>query len=354
MATATEITAMQRAIELAARGGLATWPNPNVGCVLLDAMGNTVGEGWHERPGGPHAEVVAIAAAGERARGATAVVTLEPCAHQGRTGPCAQALLGAGIARVVYAVDDPNPLAAGGAAVLQDAGVSVEGGVLAEAGERGNEVWLTAIRRRRPYVVWKYAASMDGRVAAADGTSRWISGPAARRQVHDLRAECDAVLVGVGTVLADDPQLTVRAVDGKPMEGPQPLRVVVDTSGRTPAEAKVRDGSAPTWIATADEIGRGADGHVDLTSLLRTLFERNCRQVLLEGGPTVAAAFLRAGFVDRVVAYVAPVLLGAGPLAAGDLGVGTLADAVRLELDSVEQVGGDVRIAARLRHRTGE
>ncbi|MDP9416512.1 MAG: bifunctional diaminohydroxyphosphoribosylaminopyrimidine deaminase/5-amino-6-(5-phosphoribosylamino)uracil reductase RibD, partial [Actinomycetota bacterium] len=205
MAIGAEIAAMQRAIELAARGGSATRPNPNVGCVVLDADGTVAGEGWYERLGGQHAEVNALAQARDRARGGTAVVSLEPCAHTGRTGPCTQALLDAGVARVVYAVDDPNPVAAGGAQVLRDAGIDVEGGLLRNAAERGNQVWLTAIRDRRPYVVWKYAASLDGRVAAADGTSRWISGPTARAQVHDLRAECDAVVVGVGTVLADDP-----------------------------------------------------------------------------------------------------------------------------------------------------
>jgi diaminohydroxyphosphoribosylaminopyrimidine deaminase/5-amino-6-(5-phosphoribosylamino)uracil reductase len=343
----TLLRAMRRAVELAARGGPATRPNPEVGCVVLDAAGEVAGEGWHERAGGPHAEVVALGAAASRARGGTAVVTLEPCAHTGRTGPCTQALLEAGIARVVYAVADPTALAGGGAQVLAAAGVDVVGGVLAAEAARGNERWMTSVRDQRPWTTWKFASTLDGRAAAADGTSRWITSAEARADVHRLRGEVDAVLAGVGTVLADDSQLTVRDGAGRPA-GPQPLRVVVDTEGRTPAGARVLDDAAPTWVATAAELGRGRDGRVDLRALAAELHQRGVQSVLLEGGPTLAGAMLRAGLVDRVVGYVAPALLGSGPAALADAGIGTIADAIRLELDDVARIGGDVRFTARV------
>ena len=337
---------MARAVELAARGRTTTLPNPVVGCVVLDEHGVVAGEGWHERVGGPHAEVVALAAAGARARRGTAVVTLEPCAHTGRTGPCVRVLIDAGVARVVVAVSDPTSAAGGGADLLRRAGVDVEVGVLAAEAEAVNEPWLTSVRRGRPYVTWKAAATLDGRVAAADGSSRWITGADARADVHRLRAEVDAVLVGVGTVLADDPQLTVRDAEGRDLER-QPLRVVADTEGRTPARARVLAGTAQTWIATGDEVGRTTDGRVDLRALLEALHRRERRHVLLEGGPTLAAAAVRAGLVDRLVAYVAPALLGAGPPLMGDVGVDTIADALRWDLVDVTRVGGDVRLTLR-------
>jgi len=344
---------MRRAITLAARGLTTTLPNPVVGCVLLSAQGETVGEGWHEHPGGPHAEVNALTAAGDRARGATAVVTLEPCAHTGRTGPCADALLAAGVRRVLVAVPDPSKRAAGGAARMRAGGMEVLVGVMAEEAIAGNEPWLTATRLGRPFVTWKLATSLDGRVAAADGTSRWITGEAARQDVHRLRAEVDTMLVGVGTVLADDPQLTVRDVGGR-TAGRQPLRVVVDSAGRTPLGARVRDTAAPTWIATAAEVGADPTGRVDLRALLARLYERERRHVLLEGGPRLAGAMVRAGLVDRVVAYLAPVLLGAGPSALEDAGITTIGEAWRLEPIDVHQVGVDVRVRARPRRTGGE
>src|SRR4051812_7666164 len=258
---------MRRAIELAARGTTTSLPNPVVGCVLLSPQGEIVGEGWHERPGRPHAEVNALTAAGSRARGATAVVTLEPCAHTGRTGPCADALLAAGVRRVLVGVRDPTEKAGGGVERMRARGMEVLVGVLADEVEAGNEPWLIAARRDRPFVTWKLAASLDGRVAAADGTSRWITGEAARQDVHRLRAEVDTMLVGVGTVQADDPQLTVRDAAGR-VAARQPLRVVVDSTGRTPAGARVRDQAAPTWIATAAEVGADPAGRVDLRALL--------------------------------------------------------------------------------------
>lgn len=335
MASAVEVAAMARAVTLSAAGLGRTAPNPVVGAVVLDAGGRQVGEGFHARAGGPHAEVVALSGARERARAGTVVVTLEPCRHAGRTGPCTAALLRAGVARVVYAVPDPTPRAAGGAAELAAAGVAVEGGVLADAAARVNEAWLLAARLGRPFVTWKCAATLDGRVAAADGTSRWITGPAARADAHRLRAECDAILVGTGTALADDPRLTVR-VPGAPPAHRQPLRVVL---GRRPLPpgARLLDGSAETLLI-ADRDPAGA---------LKLLYDRGVRHVLVEGGPTVAGAFVAAGLVDRVVGYLAPALLGAGPPALGDAGLPTLAAARRLRFDDVVRVGPDLRWTAR-------
>ena len=319
------IPAMLRAIELSRAVLGTTSPNPPVGAVVLDREGEPVGEGATQPPGGPHAEVVALQQAGIRAYGGTLVCTLEPCRHVGRTGPCTSAIVDAGIARVVYAATDPNPEAAGGAEVLRAADVEVE-----QLDRRVDplEPWLHVQRTGRPYVTWKYAASLDGRSAAADGSSRWITGEAARADVHRLRAEVDAVIVGVGTVLADDPQLTVR-----PDPGHQPLRVVLDRQGRTPPAARVLDDEAESLVLALEP-----------AEALKALAARGVVSVLLEGGPGLAASFLTAGLVERVVGYVAPALLGAGPAAVGDLGVGTIADAVRLRLDEVVRLGDDVRL----------
>ncbi|MCU1693070.1 MAG: riboflavin biosynthesis protein ribd [Frankiales bacterium] len=346
--------ALRRAVALSATVLGTTSPNPPVGAVVLDAAGEVVGEGATQPPEGPHAEVVALRAAGERARGGTAVVTLEPCRHTGRTGPCTTALLDAGVARVVVGAPDPTAQAGGGAELLREAGLEVE--VVGLPVGTPLEGWLTAQRTGRPFVTWKYAATLDGRSAAADGTSRWITGETARADVHRLRGEVDAVVVGVGTVLADDPQLTVRP-DSLLQDGRQPLRVVVDSQRRAPRTARVFDGEAPTVHAV---VGRrdddalalppGPDGRVDLVALLAALTARGVVSVLLEGGPTLAAAFLRAGLVDRVVGYVAPALLGAGPQAVADLGAGTISAALRLRLDEVVQVGDDVRLTVRPMH----
>lgn len=346
---------MARAVELAARGHGRTSPNPVVGCVVLDAEGRVAGEGHHPYAGGPHAEVVALREAGERARGGTAYVTLEPCDHTGRTGPCTRALLDAGVARVVYAVADPNPRAAGGAARLRAAGVEVTEGVLAGEAEKVNAEWLTFARHGRPHVTWKFAATLDGRSAAADGTSKWITSPEARADAHRLRARSDAIMAGIGTVLADDPQLTARP----PLTEGKPLRVVVDPGARTPAGARVLDGAAPTLIAVAAgtataleadllPVPRGADGRgLDLHVLLKELAARDVVSVFLEGGPTLAGSFLAAGLVDKVVAYVAPAFLGAGAAALGEAGVRTIGEAHRLIFDEVSPIGPDVRLVAR-------
>lgn len=343
--------AMRHAIALAARGLGTASPNPVVGCVLLDAAGEVVGEGFHAYAGGPHAEIVALAQAGDRARGGTAVVTLEPCDHTGRTGPCSGALIQAGVARVVIGVTDPDPVAQGGMRTLRAAGIEVEIGVRAEEAEAGNIAWLTAVRRKRPYLIWKYAATLDGRAAALDGTSMWITSEAARMDVHALRGTVDAVIAGVGTVVVDDPRLTVRNLRDGTLAIRQPLRVVVDSAGRTPADARVRDAAAPTWVATAEEVGADAYGRVDLTALLAELYRRGVRAALLEGGPTLAGAFLGAGLVDRFVGYVAPKLLGAGPTALADAGARTIGEAIDLEFIDITRVGPDLRLTALPRKR---
>ncbi|NEK58372.1 bifunctional diaminohydroxyphosphoribosylaminopyrimidine deaminase/5-amino-6-(5-phosphoribosylamino)uracil reductase RibD [Geodermatophilus sabuli] len=334
---------MARARDLGAGVLGTTSPNPPVGAVVLAADGTPAGEGATAPPGGPHAEVVALAQAGERARGGTAVVTLEPCAHTGRTGPCADALLAAGIARVVVAVPEPTELAVGGAERLRAAGVDVELGVeQAEAEDGALAAWLTGVRHRRPHVVWKVAGTLDGRVAAADGSSRWVTGAEARAAVHRLRATCDAVLVGSGTALADDPQLTVRGPDGTDADR-QPLRVVLDRRGRLPATARVLDAAAPTLVSAAP----------GPRELLAQLWERDVRRVLLEGGPTLAAAFLRDGLVDEAVVHLAPKLLGSGAPLVGDLGISAIVDALTLTVVDVTRLGGDVAIRLRPNRHTG-
>ncbi|MFJ6485639.1 bifunctional diaminohydroxyphosphoribosylaminopyrimidine deaminase/5-amino-6-(5-phosphoribosylamino)uracil reductase RibD [Streptomyces sp. NPDC091682] len=346
--------AMRRAIELAARGLGSTSPNPVVGCVITDASGAIVGEGWHERAGGPHAEVHALRAAGEAARGGTAYVTLEPCNHTGRTGPCAQALAGAGITRVVYAVSDPNPQASGGGATLRAAGIDTTAGLLADEAEAGNAAWLTSVRLGRPHVTWKYAATLDGRSAAADGSSRWISSAESRADVHRLRAESDAVLVGGGTLRADDPHLAVRGVEG----AVQPLRIALDARAELRPTARILDDAAPTLLVVGEDADTRHlpgvellrlplhDGRIAVHDLLTRLFQRGLRSVLLEGGPTLAGAFFEGGAVDRVVGYIAPALLGAGPAALADAGIKNISAAQRLDITEAVHIGPDLRITA--------
>ncbi|HEX2297839.1 MAG TPA: bifunctional diaminohydroxyphosphoribosylaminopyrimidine deaminase/5-amino-6-(5-phosphoribosylamino)uracil reductase RibD [Pseudonocardiaceae bacterium] len=326
---------MHRALAAAELVRGSTSPNPPVGCVVLAADGHTAGVGATSAPGGPHAEVRALAQAGALARGGTAVVTLEPCARHGRTPPCTDALLAAGIAEVHFAVPDPHPGGAGGAAVLLAAGITVQQGLLAEqVGHGPLRAWLHAVRTGRPHVTWKFAATLDGRVAAADGTSRWISGVESRAEVHRLRAAADAVVVGTGTVLADDPQLTARNPDGS-APARQPLRVVLGDRPIPPG-ARVLDGAAETLLLP---------GH-DPAAVLEVLHQRGVVDVLLEGGPTVAGAFLAAGAVDRVLAYLAPALLGAGPAALARAGVETLDQILRLRIEDVGMSGSDIRVSA--------
>jgi diaminohydroxyphosphoribosylaminopyrimidine deaminase/5-amino-6-(5-phosphoribosylamino)uracil reductase len=334
--TDAERTAMRRALTIAVTPGVPRGPNPRVGCVLLDAIGSTIAEGFHRGAGTPHAEVAALVAAGPSARGATAVVTLEPCNHTGRTGPCVDALLAAGVTRVVLAQMDPNPTAAGGADRLAAAGLDVVRGVLADEVGAINEAWTFTVRHGRPMVTWKVASTLDGRVAAADGSSRWITGEQARAQVHDLRAQVDAVLIGTGTALSDDASLTVRDARGVPAAR-QPIRVVMGRRA-IPAGAALRDGLAPlrTFPTESPE------------EVLHALADQDVQHVLLEGGPTLAAAFLRAGLVDRVVWYLAPKILGDGPAAVGDLGILGIASAMQLEITGITRVGHDVRLDGRM------
>ncbi|SFJ97312.1 bifunctional diaminohydroxyphosphoribosylaminopyrimidine deaminase/5-amino-6-(5-phosphoribosylamino)uracil reductase RibD [Cellulomonas sp. KH9] len=333
-----EVDAMRRALGLAHRG--PTGPNPRVGCVLLGRDGEVLGEGWHRGAGTPHAEVAALADARERGaavHGATAVVTLEPCDHTGRTGPCSTALLAAGIARVVVSVEDPNPVAAGGTRRLREAGVDVLTGVLADEGLAALGAWLPAVRHGRPFVTLKTATTLDGRIAAVDGTSRWITSDVARRHAHALRADVGAIVVGTGTALTDDPSLTARTEDGSLVEH-QPLRVVVGRRD-VPAGSRLRGpGGELVTVRTHDP-----------AQVLAVLHEREVRHVLVEGGPTLAAAFLAAGLVDEVHAYIAPVLLGAGPAAVGDLGITTITQALRLVPSTVVPLGPDVLVVATLR-----
>ena len=357
MATQGEQDAMRLAVALSARALGVSSPNPAVGAVVLDSDGQVVGKGWTSPPGGPHAEVVALAEAGPRAVGGTVVVTLEPCRHTGRTGPCTQALQTSGAARIVIACADPTAEAGGGALALRAAGVDVETGVLATEVALGPlEGWLTSRRTGRPFVTWKYAATLDGRSAAADGSSRWITGAAARADVHRLRNEVDAVVVGVGTVLRDDPLLNARSAAGSAVPH-QPLRVVVDTHARTPLTARALAGPAPAVVATcATDPGYprtltlpfGGDGRVDLAALLAALAtEHGVVSVLVEGGPTLAGAFVAAGLVDRIVGYLAPALLGDGTHALQGAGVGTISEVHRLRLDDVTRIGDDVRLTLR-------
>ncbi|MGA8980040.1 MAG: bifunctional diaminohydroxyphosphoribosylaminopyrimidine deaminase/5-amino-6-(5-phosphoribosylamino)uracil reductase RibD [Pedococcus sp.] len=331
-----DVAWMRRALELAARGRRPD-PNPRVGCVLVSAEGDLVAEGWHRGAGTPHAEADALSHAGEHARGATAYVTLEPCNHTGRTEPCAQALLGAGVTRVVHAQSDPNPRAAGGADVLRGHGVDVTSGLLEQEATELNATWTHLVRSGRPWVTWKLASTLDGRSAAADGTSQWITGPAARHDVHAKRSQCGAVIIGTGTALNDNPRLTARRPDGTLFDD-QPLRVVVGERDLS-HDARVFDDSAATWhLRTRDP-----------KEVLARLADAEIHHVWLEGGPTLAAAFLAAGLVDEVIAYVAPVFLGRGRPSVGDLGITTIADALRLDPTDITVLGTDVRITASLK-----
>lgn len=327
--TAAEQAAMRRALALAATPGVPLGPNPRVGCVLLDGDGATVAEGHHRGAGTAHAEADALARAGERARGTTAVVTLEPCNHTGRTGPCAEALLSAGVRRVVFAQADPNPAAAGGAARLAAAGVDVEDGLLVAEARALNRVWTFAIDHGRPFVTWKFATTLDGRSAAADGTSRWVSSRAARLDTHRLRALCDVMLVGTNTIEVDDPLLTVRDEHDRPLAH-QPLRAVMGERDLDPARRVFDDTAETVRLRTRDP-----------ERALAELYGLGRQHVFLEGGPTLAAAFVKAGLVDEIVAYVAPMLLGAGRPAVADIGITTIAHALRPRVTDITVVDGD-------------
>lgn len=356
---------MKRALKLAARGEGRTSPNPIVGAVIVEAD-KLVGEGYHKEYGGPHAEVWALATAGERARGATVYVTLEPCSHYGKTPPCAKALIEAGVARVVAAMVDPNPKVSGrGLQLLREAGIEVEVGLLEAEAKRLNAAYVKYMTTGLPLVSLKAAMSLDGKIATASGESQWITGERARKEAHRLRAMHDAVLVGVGTVLADAPRLTVRNVRGR-----NPLRVVVDSDARTPTNSPLLTADAqPPLIVVTDRatkkrvealqragaevwLGPAADGKVDLCALMKQLAEKQVQSVLVEGGGTVAAAALAAGLVDRVYFFIAPLIIG-GESARTPVegkGIGRLAEAWRLEGVKVKRLGKDLMVSGEMAH----
>jgi diaminohydroxyphosphoribosylaminopyrimidine deaminase/5-amino-6-(5-phosphoribosylamino)uracil reductase len=357
---------MQRALDIAARARGLTSPNPMVGAVVV-RDGAMIAEGFHRAAGQPHAEIEALTAAGPQARGATLYVTLEPCVHEGRTPPCAPAVIAAGVGRVVVATTDPNPHVAGrGIAALRAAGIEVVTGILEAPATTLNRVFLTAMRTGRPHVTLKAAATLDGKIADIHGASKWITGEAARLEARRLRSEADAIIVGIGTVLADDPALTVR------LDGPwprQPLRVVLDSKARTPITAKLIAGDPPghAFVAVGAEAPEarvraleaagaqvvrcpGADGRVSPADLLAALAAREVRGVLVEGGAEVAAAFLEAGLVDRVAMFLAPLVLGGTKAPSVVAGAGReLKRAVALEGVEVRRIGDDVLVEGDVR-----
>jgi diaminohydroxyphosphoribosylaminopyrimidine deaminase/5-amino-6-(5-phosphoribosylamino)uracil reductase len=355
---------MRRALELAERGRGMVSPNPLVGAVVVKD-GEVVGEGWHQGPGRAHAEVIALDAAGERAQGADLYVSLEPCSHYGRTPPCAPRIVSSTVARVVAALEDPNPLVNGeGFTHLRQSGIEIDVGVLADEARRQNEAFLKHIRTRLPFVTLKMAASLDGKAAARDGSSRWITGEEARAEVHRMRAGADAILVGAGTAFRDDPSLTVR--DPEYRGGPK-LRVVVDGRGIVPETHRLfSDGLAPSLVATSEgapterrDAWRRAGAEVlvlddagsaliPLEDLLAELGKREVQHVLIEGGPTIAWEAVQRGLVDKIVLFFAPVLVGgetAPSVLMGD-GTPTIGDAVPLELSEVSRVGRDIKVVA--------
>ena len=355
MFSATDHLMMARALRLAERGAYTTRPNPMVGCVITQGD-VVVGEGFHVKAGEPHAEIFALQAAGERAKGATVYVTLEPCAHVGKTGPCADALIAAGVSRVVAAMRDPFPQVDGaGFEKLKAAGITVESGLMEAQARALNRGWLSRIERGRPWLRVKLATSLDGRSALASGESKWISGEASREDVQRWRARAGAILTGAGTVLMDDPSLTVRLGDTTPFI--PPLRVVLDPGLATVARGRVREGDAPTLYLHAPDAKppRGIDaqtaavpvheGRFDLDAVLRLLAAREINEVQVEAGATLAGAFLAQGLVDEVLLYVAPVLLGdrARPLFDG-LDIDEMTQRLRMSIVELRRIGDDVRL----------
>jgi len=359
MFSAVDHESMARALRLAQRGLYSTTPNPRVGCIIVKA-GRVVGEGWHERAGEAHAEIVALRAAGDAARGATAYVTLEPCSHHGRTPPCADALVAAGVARVVAAMQDPNPQVAGeGLAVLRKAGIVADCGLLASEAEELNLGFVARMTRGRPWLRMKLAASLDGKTALENGVSQWITGPAARQDGHRWRARACAILSGIGTVRDDDPQLNVRGVE----TSRQPLKVLVDSRLELPLEAKVlRDGGVLV-AAAVEDAGRiaalrqrgaevvllpGSGGKVDLSALLAELGRRGINEVHAEAGFKLNGSLLRAGLVDELLLYLAPYLIGDAARGMFNLPVLASLEGKRaLEIRDVRLVGNDLRLLAR-------
>lgn len=365
MSTENETLLMTRALRLAARGLFTTDPNPRVGCVLV-RDGEVIGEGWHLRAGGPHAEVFALREAGERARGATAYVTLEPCSHHGRTPPCAQALIDAGVDAVVVAMEDPNPAVSGrGLAMLADAGIKVRSGLLAAEAAALNPGYIRRMRNGLPLVRVKLAMSPDGRTAMDSGQSQWITGSEARRDVQRLRARSSSIVTGIGTVLADNPSMALRDLpDGYPEgDARQPLRVVVDPRLSTPVDARILAMPGEVLVATAVDdpahaellSGAGADvvvlpgglDQVNLAALLQELARRENNEVLVEAGAVLAGGFLKAGLIDELIVYMAPLLMGDGARGLFHLpGLDDLQDCLQLDIQDIRAVGRDWRIQA--------
>jgi len=329
--------AMQRAIDLSQKGLGKTAPNPIVGAVIIDSTGAIIGQGFHDRMNSPdHAEVVALKVAGNSARGATMVVTLEPCNHIGTTGSCAATIIAAGITTVVFAISDPNIKAAGGAQTLLDAGVTVIAGVSNEVAAFANRAWLLKVRKGRPFFTWKVAATLDGKVAASDGTSQWITNEEARADVQLLRRYADAILVGTNTVIADDPHLIPRGnFVGYPKN---PLRVVCGQQD-LPTAAKIFDTAAPTLVVKSK----------DLNLLLDKLKEAGVNQVLVEAGPTLATAMLQAGLLDELVIYQAPSIIGAGKSFVADLGATTINQQMLMNHISTQVIAGDIKSVYQIR-----
>ncbi|WNZ55777.1 bifunctional diaminohydroxyphosphoribosylaminopyrimidine deaminase/5-amino-6-(5-phosphoribosylamino)uracil reductase RibD [Microbulbifer sp. MKSA007] len=361
-----------RAIQLAERGLYTTMPNPRVGCVITDGDGNIVGEGWHKRAGEPHAEIEALSDAGDLAQGATVYVTLEPCSHTGRTGPCAEALVKAGVARVIYGMQDPNPNVSGaGLQILRDAGIEVEGPILEERCRALNPGFIKRMTLGLPLVRSKSAMSLDGRTAMASGESKWVSGPAARADVQRLRARSCAVITGVETVRFDNPNLNVRA-DEMALEmlaaeraaEVQPLRVIVDSQLRTPARAFILQGDAPTLVCTTERaeaerreriektgaevvvLPHDKEGRVDLLALLKELARRQCNEVLVESGATLSGEFLYRGHVDEIIVYMAPKLLGSTGRPLFELPIERMGSMLPITITDMRAVGHDWRITA--------
>jgi diaminohydroxyphosphoribosylaminopyrimidine deaminase / 5-amino-6-(5-phosphoribosylamino)uracil reductase len=354
---------MRRALELAERGLYTTTPNPRVGCVIVDEAGEIIGEGWTQPAGQNHAEVQALldaVARGKSVVGATAYVTLEPCSHYGRTPPCCDAISSAGITRVVAALEDPNPLVSGkGFERLAAAGIAISSGLLADEARAINEGFISRIVRGRPFVRLKIAASLDGKTALANGESKWITGEAARADAHHWRAKSCAVLTGIGTVIADDPLMNVRAVETPR----QPRRIVLDSRLRTPVNANILRGGNTLIVTVSENTKRrleletaGAtilhlpskDGHVDIAALLPILGTQGTNELLIEAGAELNAAFMQSGFVDEYLLYLAPTFLGDPARGLAMLpAFEKLTDGIALRFHACEQVGEDLRILAR-------
>ena len=366
--TATDHLYMAQALRLAERGLYTTMPNPRVGCVLVK-NGEVVGEGWHVRAGQAHAEINAMQAAGDNARGATAYVTLEPCSHTGKTGPCSHALVAAGVVRVVYAMEDPNPLVAGrGLDYLREAGIQVDGPLLEDDARALNPGFIRRMERKLPFVRCKLGMSLDGRTAMASGESQWVTGKKARADVQRLRARSCAIVSGIDSVLFDNSSLTVRVEEldlpnAEEAAAKQPLRVILDSRLRLSRKAKILTQATPillvhngspenneklsNWPEHVELLALGAsDGRINLNALLTELAKRQCNEVLVEAGATLAASFLRRGLLDEIIIYMAPKLLGSSARPLFDLPLNTMSSALPLKISDMRAVGTDWRITA--------